>query len=214
MRGRQDPQVTLLAFIDLETRVPSNHPLRVVKKLADQALKALSLDLDRMYANVGRPSIPPERLLKSSLLIALYSVRSERAFCEQLDYNLLFRWFLDMNVIEPSFDATTFTKNRERLLRHGVGQALFGEVVLEADRHGLLSDEHFTPGPWGRASAELGPRRVRRRCRLNPGGGGPAQRGDTGLCGLLRRPPIAEPGGRRAGAAASYDGLHVRPRVL
>ena len=94
-----------------------------------------------MYANVGRPS---KRLLKSSLLIALYSVRSERAFCEQLDYNLLFRWFLDMNLIEPSFDATTFTKNRERLLRHGVGQALFGEVVLEADRHGLLSDEHFT----------------------------------------------------------------------
>ena len=75
---------------------------------------------------------------------ALYPVRSERAFCEQLDYNLLFRWFLDMNLIEPSFDATTFTKNRERLLRHGVGQALFGEVVLEADRQGLLSDEHFT----------------------------------------------------------------------
>ena len=145
MCGRQDPQVTLLAFIDLETRVPSDHPLRVIKRLADQALKALSPDLDRMYANVGRPSTPPERLLKSSLLIALYSVRSERAFCEQLDYNLLFRWFLDMNdVIEPSFDATTFTKNRERLLRHGVGQALFGEVVLEADRHGLLSDEHFT----------------------------------------------------------------------
>ena len=144
MRGRQDPQVTLLAFIDLETRVPSDHPLRVIKKLADQALKALSRDLDRMYANVGRPSIPPERLLKSSLLIALYSVRSERAFCEQLDYNLLFRWFLGMNLIEPSFDATTFTKNRERLLKHGVGQALFDEVVLEADRQGLLSDEHFT----------------------------------------------------------------------
>ena len=107
-------------------------------------LLAAKRDLDRMYANVGRPSIPPERLLKSSLLIALYSVRSERAFCEQLDYNLLFRWFLDMNLIEPSFDATTFTKNRERLLRHGVGQALFGEVVLEADRQGLLSDEHFT----------------------------------------------------------------------
>ena len=144
MSGRQDTQVTLLAFIDLETRVPDDHPLQVIKKLADQALKALSPDLDRMYADVGRPSIPPERLLKSSLLIALYSVRSERAFCEQLDYNLLFRWFLGMNLIEPSFDATTFTKNRERLLRHGVGQALFGEVVLEADRQGLLSDEHFT----------------------------------------------------------------------
>ena len=144
MRGRYDSQVTMLAFIDLETRVPTDHPLRVIKMLADQALKALSPDLDRMYANVGRPSIPPDRLLKSSLLIALYSVGSERAFCEQLDYNLLFRWFLDMNLIEPSFDATTFTKNRERLLRHGVGQALFGEVVLEAERQGLLSDEHFT----------------------------------------------------------------------
>ena len=144
MRGRQDPQVTLLAFIDLETRVPDDHPLQVIKKLADQALKALSPDLDRMYADVGRPSIPPERLLKSSLLIALYSVRSERAFCEQLDYNLLFRWFLGMNLIQPSFDATTFTENRERLLKHGVGQALFGEVVLEADRQGLLSNEHFT----------------------------------------------------------------------
>ena len=88
MRGRYDPQGTLLAFIDLETRVPSDHSLRVIKKLADQALKALSPDLDRMYADVGRPSILPERLLKSSLLIALYPVRSERAFCEQLDYNL------------------------------------------------------------------------------------------------------------------------------
>ena len=144
MRGRHDPQVTMLAFIDLETRVPPDHPLRIIKKLADQALKALSPDLERMYATVGRPSIPPERLVKSSLLIALYSVRSERAFCEQLDYNLLFRWFLGMNPVEPSFDPTTFTKNRERLLQHRVGQTLFDEVVLEADRHGLLSDEHFT----------------------------------------------------------------------
>ena len=144
MRGRHDPQVTMLAFIDLETRVPPDHPLRIIKKLADQALKALSPDLERMYATVGRPSIPPERLVKSSLLIALYSVRSERAFCEQLDYNLLFRWFLGMNPVEPSFDPTTFTKNRERLLQHRVGQTLFDEVVLEADRQGLLSDEHFT----------------------------------------------------------------------
>ena len=87
VRGRHEPQVTMLAFIDLETRVPPDHPLRVIKKLADQALKALSPDLDRMYADVGRPSIPPERLLKSSLLIALYSVRSERGFCEQLVFS-------------------------------------------------------------------------------------------------------------------------------
>jgi transposase len=97
-----------------------------------------------MYAEIGRPSIPPERLLKASLLIALYSVRSERFFCEQLEYNLLFRWFLDMSLVESSFDPTVFTKNRERLLKHRVGQALFDEVVIEADRQGLLSDEHFT----------------------------------------------------------------------
>ena len=144
MRGRRDSQVTMLAFIDLESRVPAGHPLRTIKAVADRALAALSPDFDQMYAEGGRPSIPPERLLKASLLIALYSVRSERAFCEELDYHLLFRWFLDMNLIEPSFDPTTFTKNRERLLRHRVGQQLFDEVVLEADQRGLLSDEHFT----------------------------------------------------------------------
>ena len=134
----------MLGFIDLESRVPPEHPLRTIKALADQALAALSPEFDRMYAEAGRPSIPPERLLKASVLIALYSVRSERAFCEELDYHLLFRWFLDMNLIEPSFDPTTFTKNRKRLLEHHVGQALFDEVIMAADRHGLLSDEHFT----------------------------------------------------------------------
>ena len=144
MRGQREPQVTMLAFIDLESRVPADHPLRTIKAVADSALAELSPLFDTMYAEVGRPSIPPERLLKSSLLIALYSVRSERAFCEELDYNLLFRWFLDMALIEPSFDATTFTKNRARLLRHAVGQDLFDEVVAEAQMRGLLSDEHFT----------------------------------------------------------------------
>lgn len=144
MRGRRDPQVTMLAFIDPETRVPPDHPLRTIKRLAEQALAALSPEFDRMYAEVGRPSIPPERLLKASLLIALYTVRSERAFCEELDYNLLFRWFLDMSLMEPSFDPTTFTKNRQRLLEHEVGQQLFDEVVADAHEGGLLSDEHFT----------------------------------------------------------------------
>lgn len=144
MRGRQEPQVRMLTFIDAETRVPPNHPLRTIKRLADEALATLSPEFDRMYAELGRPSIPPERLLKASLLIGLYSVRSERAFCEELDYNILFRWFLDMDLMEPSFDATSFTKNRERLLRHQVGQQLFDEVVTFADERGLLSDEHFT----------------------------------------------------------------------
>ncbi len=144
MRGRREPQVTMLAFVDLEERVPKDHPLRVIKALADGALAELSGAFDGMYAEVGRPSIPPERLLKASLLIALYSVRSERAFCEDLDYNLLFRWFLDMQLMEPSFDPTVFTKNRKRLLEHQVGQQLFDEVVAEAQGRGLLSDEHFT----------------------------------------------------------------------
>src|SRR6266511_2238716 len=116
MRGRREPQSLMLAFVDLEQRVPKNHPLRTIRVLADQALAALSETFDAMYAEGGRPSIPPERLLKASLLIALYSVRSERAFCEQLDYDLLFRWFLDLQLIELSFDPTTFTKNRKRLL--------------------------------------------------------------------------------------------------
>jgi transposase len=104
----------------------------------------LSPVFDAMYAADGRPSIPPERLLKASLLMSLYSVRSERALCEQLDYNLLFRWFLGMSMVEPSFERSTFSKNRQRLLQHNVAQQFFDLVVMAADSRGLLSDEHFT----------------------------------------------------------------------
>ncbi len=144
MRGNRNDQPMMLAWIDIEARVPLDHPLRPIKKLADDALRALSDTFDRMYAQGGRRSIPPERLLKASLLIPLYSIRSERQLCEQLEYNLLFRWFLDMDPWEPVFDATSFTKNRQRLLRHRVGQELFQEVVAAAHARGLLSDEHFT----------------------------------------------------------------------
>ena len=144
MRGEQEPQVTMLAFIDLETRIPQDHPLRTIRRFADEALASLSPTFDAMYALDGRPSIPPERLLKASLLISLYSVRSERAFCEQLAYNELFRWFLGMNLIEPSFDPSTFSKNRQRLLDHNVAQQFFDQIVLAASRLDLLSDEHFT----------------------------------------------------------------------
>src|SRR5437867_2907481 len=144
MRGEQEPQVTMLAFIDLETRIPQDHPLRTIRRFADEALGSLSPTFDEMYALDGRPSIPPERLLKASLLISLYSVRSERAFCEQLEYNELFRWFLGMNLIEPSFDPSTFSKNRQRLLDHNVAQQFFDEIVLQANTLGFLSDEHFT----------------------------------------------------------------------
>src|SRR5205807_5926731 len=144
MRGRRDPQTTMLAFVDLEERVPRNHPLRVIKQFADRALRELSPVFDEMYAAGGRPSIPPERLLKASLLIALYSVRSERAFCEELDYQLLFRWFLGMSMVEPSFERSSFSKNRARLLEHKVAQQFFDAVVAQAAGLGLLSAEHFT----------------------------------------------------------------------
>ena len=120
MRGRRNPQASMLAFVDLEERVPPHHPLRTIKRFADRALARLSPRFDAMYGAGGRPSIPPERLLKASLLISLYSVRSERAFCEELDFQLLWRWFLDMSLMEPSFDQSTFSKNRGRLLEQQV----------------------------------------------------------------------------------------------
>src|SRR5499427_3956905 len=101
MRGRRNPQASMLAFVDLEERVPPHHPLRTMKGFADRALVQLSPTFDAMYGTAGRPSIPPERLLKASLLISLYSVRSERAFCEQLTYHLLFRWFLECAQAKP-----------------------------------------------------------------------------------------------------------------
>ena len=144
MRGRRNPQSTMLAFVNLDERVPPDHPLRIIKRVADDVLDRMSDDFEQMYSKIGRASVPPERLLKSLLLISLYSIRSERAFCQELDYNLLYRWFLDMDLMEPSFDATVFTKNRRRLLRHKVGRKLFEEVAYEADRRGLMSDEHFS----------------------------------------------------------------------
>ncbi len=144
MRGYDRPQATMLTLVNPEKRVPSNHPIRRIKPLAEAALKELSPLFEQMYSEVGRPSIPPERLLKASLLMALYTVRSERMFCEQLDYNLLFRWFLDMNWDEPGFDHSSFTRNRARLLEHDVAGEFFRTVVEQARALRLTSDEHFT----------------------------------------------------------------------
>src|SRR5438094_8311339 len=144
MRGTQDRQVSMLALISIEGRIPPDHPLRKIKVMADQELLKLSGVFNRMYSTVGRPSVAPEKILKSLLLIALYSVRSERQFCEQLDYNLLFRWFLDMELMEESFDATVFSKNRERLMEVEVGRLFFEAVVGRARGAGLMSDDHFT----------------------------------------------------------------------
>jgi len=144
MRGTPDRQGSMLALISIEARIPTDHPLRRIKRMADQELLGLSRVFDRMYSTLGRPSVAPEKILKSLLLIALYSVRSERQFCEQLGYNLLFRWFLDMELVEESFDATVFTKNRERLMEHEVGRLFFDAVVGQARGAGLMSDDHFT----------------------------------------------------------------------
>src|SRR5918911_4334495 len=118
MRGRETKQATMLTLVSPEKRVPDRHPLRAIKPFVEAVLKEMSGTFDGMYSAIGRSSIPPERLLKATLLMAFYTVRSERLFCEQLDYNLLFRWFLDMDTVEDSFDVTVFTKNRERLMRH------------------------------------------------------------------------------------------------
>ena len=144
MRGEPSKQATMLSLSSPEQRVPAKHPLREIKKLADAALESMSPLFNAMYAVDGRPSIPPEFLLKATLLMAFYSIRSERLFCEQLDYNLMFRWFLDMNMIEDSFEHSVFSKNRERLLRHEASKVFFAEVVGQAREAQLMSDDHFT----------------------------------------------------------------------
>lgn len=144
MRGETERQTSLITLRNPEDFVPKKHPIRSVKKLADVALKELSPTFDEMYSSRGRPSIPPEVLLKSSLLMALYSVRSERLFCEQLSYNLLFRWFLDVPMEGEPFDASTFSKNRERLMDHDVARLFFQQVVEQAKSASLMSSEHFT----------------------------------------------------------------------
>src|SRR5687768_3410013 len=141
MRGRAGEQ-SMLFLVSPEARVPADHPKRAIKKLAERALRELSPVFDEMYAESGRPSVPPERLLKGLLLIALYSIRSERQFCEQLDYNLLFRWFLDMDMMEPAFNASTFSRNRERLMEHEVA-ALFFAAVRDQGAE-LMSREHLS----------------------------------------------------------------------
>ena len=125
MRGADQKQGSMLCLLSPEQRVPQNHPLRGIRRVADEALKGLDSVLDDMYSSTGRPSIPPERLLKSFVLMALYSIRSERLFCEQLDYNLLFRWFLDMDMIEDSFDHSTFLQESAASIGSRRGPAFF-----------------------------------------------------------------------------------------
>src|SRR3954471_19902177 len=143
MRGEETKQAGF-SLVQPGQRVPKDHPIRRIKEMADMQLKYLSPLFDTMYSGVGRPSIPPEKLLKACLLIALFSVRSERQLCERLEDDLMFRFFLDMGMDEPTFDASVFAKNKERLLKADVAKQFFEGVVRQAAAHGLMSREHFT----------------------------------------------------------------------
>ncbi len=144
MRG-DDPKATAMwSYLSPEARVPPDHPLRPLREMTDRALTELSPRFARLYAKTGRPSIPPEKLLRALVLQLLYSIRSERLLMEELDYNLLYRWFVGLSADDPVWDATVFTKNRERLLRGEIAQAFFAAVLAQAKERSLLSDEHFS----------------------------------------------------------------------
>jgi len=144
MRGNDHQQADMYSYLSPEQRVRENHPLRKIRAMADEALKNMSDRFDDMYAKTGRPSIPPEKLLRAQLIQMLYSVRSERLLMEEIDYSMLFRWFVGMNLDEPVWDVTVFTKNRNRLLEGDVAREFLAEVVRQAEAKGLTSDEHFT----------------------------------------------------------------------
>ena len=144
MRGSDEPAKHLFSYISIEQRVPATHPLRSIRQMTDRVLANLSPQFTKLYATIGRPSIPPEQLLRALLLQVLYTVRSERLLMEQLEYNLLFRWFVGLDIDDPVWDATVFTKNRDRLLVGDVAAAFFQAVRAEAEARQLTSDDHFT----------------------------------------------------------------------
>ncbi len=144
MRGSDEQTALLFSYVSCEARVPADHPLRLIRAVVDEALEVLSPEFDRLYARVGRPGIAPEKLLRALLLQAFYSVRSERQLMEQIGYNLLFRWFVGVAMDAPLWDATTFSKNRDRLLDGDVAQRLLAAVVVQPRIRALMSDEHFS----------------------------------------------------------------------
>ena len=144
MRGHDEQQASMFSYLSPERRVPQDHPLRPIRAMVETVLADLSPRFALLYSHTGRPSIPPEKLLRALLLQVLYTVRSERQLMEQLDYNLLFRWFVGLNMDDPTWDVTVFTKNRDRLLAGDIAQAFFDAVLRQARARDLLSTEHFT----------------------------------------------------------------------
>ena len=144
MRGTDHQQADMYSYLSPEMRVRADHPLRTIRAMSDKALSQMSARFDEMYAKTGRPSIPPEKLLRAQLIQMLYTVRSERLLMEEIDYSVLFRWFVGMNLDEPVWDVTVFTKNRNRLLEGDVAREFLSEVLNQARENNLTSDEHFT----------------------------------------------------------------------
>jgi transposase len=144
MRGDDQKQSAMFSYLTLAQRVPADHPARQIRVLVDRALDRMDADFEKLYSDTGRPSIAPERLLRATLLMILYSIRSERQLMEQMNYNLLFRWFVGLEMDDAVWDATVFTKNRERLIEGEISQKLLASVLVEAREHELLSEEHFT----------------------------------------------------------------------
>ena len=143
MRGDDREPDSMFSYVSPEQRIPPDHPLRAIRSLVDDVLRHMSREFDRLYAAIGRPSIPPERLLRAQLLQVFYTIRSERSLMEQLDYNLLFRWFVGLPMDEPVWAPTVFTKNRDRLLNQQIARSFFRRVVERAQ--GLMSDELSLP---------------------------------------------------------------------
>src|SRR5580704_6583471 len=144
MRGKDTQQSAMFSYVSPEERVPADHPLRPIRSMVDVVLRGLSRSFGQLYVDWGRPSIAPEKLLRALLLQVLYTIRSERMLMEQLEYNLLFRWFVGLNMDEPVWDVTVFTKNRERLLKADIAKKFFEQVLKQAQALDLMSDEHFT----------------------------------------------------------------------
>ena len=144
MRGKSQRQLAMLTSLSTEDLIPGDHPIRRIRRVVEVVLADLDGEFEVMYSRIGRPSVPPEQLLKATVLMALYSMRSERAFCERLNYDLLFKWFLDLPIDAKAFDATTFTKNRQRLLDHEIADRFFAAVVDQAKLRRYLSSDHFS----------------------------------------------------------------------
>src|SRR6266536_3143305 len=221
MRGSTMRQLSMLSAVTPDELVPVEHPIRRVRPMVDLALGSLAATFDAMYAEDGRPSIPPEYLLKGCLLMALYSIRSERQFCERLQYDLLFKWFLGLNVSDPAFDHSSFAKNRRRLLDHAVSRAFFEAVLVQARQQHLLSNDHFTVDgtlleSWASLKSfkprapNLGGQRKPKRGR--PRGGGP-----PGAAGGGRNPEVNFRGQRRSNETHDFVAgcreLKVTPHV-